>query len=75
MTNAHRNRSGRRCGGYRPVGWTLPITRDEAELLAQEAEVRRRFGEDGVKLFWKKIREAAAARDSANSSEEKKTNG
>jgi hypothetical protein len=32
------------------------LDRDGVELLKQEAEIRREFGEDGVRRFWEAVR-------------------
>jgi hypothetical protein len=53
------NRAARRSGGNRPARFNLPVlSREDLEILAQEAEVRKEFGEEGVAEFWKRIPEA-----------------
>ena len=52
------NRQGRKSGGYRKAKIEVPeMSRDDLEILKQEAEVRRQFGEEGVKRFWEKMKE------------------
>ena len=59
MPNGHSewNRSARRSGGNRPARFLLPnLSREDVEILRQEAEVRREFGEEGVRRFWEAIK-------------------
>ena len=53
------NRAARRSGGKRPARFSLPnLSREDLEILAQEALVRKEFGEEGVKKFWEMLPEA-----------------
>jgi hypothetical protein len=50
------NRSARKSGGYRPARFNLPnLSREDLEILAQEALIRKEYGEEGVKRFWEAI--------------------
>ena len=40
------------------------VSGDELELMKQEAEVRRRFGAEGVKRFWEEIERRAREEES-----------
>jgi hypothetical protein len=52
----HWNRAGRRSGGYRPGKIVMSrLSKPELELLKQESEIRREFGEEGVKRFWEEV--------------------
>ena len=54
MNDSRYNRSARRSGGERPARFSQPnLSPEDVELLRQEAIVRARFGEAGVKRFWK----------------------
>jgi hypothetical protein len=51
------NRSARKSGGYRKAKIDVPrLDRDDLEILKQEAEIRREFGEEAVKRFWENIK-------------------
>lgn len=50
------NRSARKSGGDRRAFIpTAPLTRDDVELIRQEQEIRKEFGEEGVRRFWEEI--------------------
>jgi hypothetical protein len=50
------NRAARRSGGERPARFSLPhLSADDLEILRQEAEIRREFGEAGVLRFWQML--------------------
>jgi hypothetical protein len=50
------NRAARKSGGYRPARFNLPnLSREDLEILAQEAIIRKEFGEEGVKRFWEML--------------------
>jgi len=56
------NRTARRSGGYRPARFNLPtLSKDDLEVLKQEAMIRREFGEEGVKRFWEQMAALANA--------------
>ena len=58
------NRSARKSGGYRPARFNLPnLSREDLEILAQEAIVRKEFGEEGVRRFWELLPEKEEARN------------
>lgn len=38
---------------------SILINRDHAQLLLQEAVIRRDFGEEGVKRFWEEVNRKA----------------
>ena len=53
------NRSARRSGGKRPARFSLPnLSQEGLEILRQEAIVRARFCESGVKRFWQVMADA-----------------
>lgn len=56
---SHFNRASRRSGGDRTT--KIPVNRDDATLLMQEAMIRAEFGEAGVKRFWEALEEKARA--------------
>jgi hypothetical protein len=55
------NRAARRSGGNRPARFNLPnLSKDDLEILQQEALIRREFGEEGVTRFWDRMEELNA---------------
>jgi hypothetical protein len=56
MSGSVYNRAARRSGGSRPARFSLPnLSKEDLEILAQEAIVRKEFGEEGVERFWETI--------------------
>lgn len=58
--NGHWNRAARRSGGDRKAKIPVaPLDADDLRLLAQEAAIRREFGEEGVRRFWELVEKNA----------------
>ncbi len=58
MSDGVYNRAARRSGGNRPARFSLPnLSKEDLEILAQEALIRKEFGEEGVKRFWEMLPE------------------
>lgn len=54
MSGEHKGSIEHRYGGKQRI--TLPVAdRELAKLLLQEAQIRRDFGEEGVKRFWEEV--------------------
>jgi hypothetical protein len=74
--DAHFNRSNRRSGGPKKTLINVPqLTTDDLAVLRQESEVRREFGEEGVRLFWKRMEELASTVNSASPDSTKEPEG
>lgn len=59
MNGKHKGSIEHRYGGKRRISLSAS-DRELAKLLLQEAQIRRDFGEEGVRRFWEEVRQRPA---------------